>query len=126
MRLVYGFEAPVIPQALPYVVLLVDIISTWSRQSTGLRNLLDRYGGVALFKQRVCYKTRLCDLCSYWKYDDRENLHKFLDTVYQHCGKAQFRIVCQLAKFVDWHRSELFKKRCEEPGVLPHLRLKYK
>lgn len=126
MHLVYGFEASVSPRTLPHAVLLVDILSEWPQQNKALRDLLDRYGGTVLFRTFPCSKNNLCDLCREWKWDDRDNLHRFLDTVREQFGKLHFRTICELAKFATTHGSQLFKKRSGETTLPSHLRLKYK
>lgn len=126
MHLVYGFEAPVSKQTLPYAVLLVDILSGWPRQTKPLRDLIDQFGGNILFRSFPCMANNLCDLCRAWKKDDRENLHQFLDTIHQYMGSLHFRIMCELAKFATKHGSELFKKKSLESNLPSHLRLKYK
>ena len=126
MHQVYGFEAPVSNLALPHAHLLVDILSEWPEKTRFLKEIIDRFGGNILFRLFPCFKTNLCDLCRECPKEERENAHKFLETIQSHFGKLQFRLQCELATFVTRNGSALFEKKRRETCLFPHLRLKYK
>jgi len=124
MNLVYGFEARVSKRLLPYVHLIVEIMSEWPEKTECLKRVVDKYGGAFMLKWFYCCPEKLCDLCKEFpKKADRKNIHEFHNAFFGKFCKLPFRCQLDLVKFVDCYKSALFTKQGPITSLPPFMRI---
>jgi hypothetical protein len=124
MYMVNGFKANVSERDLRLLCVLMKTIRDWPNKSRAIFECLENSGGLLLIsKPQKCLdkldETDFCQRCKNCTARDRENVHEFLETLYDvGQSKSETRgLPLNLVKFVSAHGCELLKvhKRAKRP-----------
>ena len=120
MYVINGFRANVTERDLRWLCVLMKCMSEWPDKSRSVFESVEKCGGFLLMsKPKRCVSKKeekgeikdYCHLCRMCTEEDRVNLHKFLDRMYEigQLKKKERGVPLSLVKFVSLHGCNLFK-----------------
>jgi hypothetical protein len=117
MYLVNGFRANVSERDLRWLCVLMKTLRDWPDKSRAIFECMEKCGGFLLMtRPKKCLEVEdereFCHLCKYCTARDRENVHRFLETLYE-IGqfKSETRgVPLHFVKFMSIHGCDLFKE----------------
>lgn len=120
-RTIYGFEANLNYNVLPYAELVVRIAHGWPDKTPYLKEMVDSKGGAIVYRaDERCAEEKRCLFCAECAtQEERTNVHRFLDSIHGYTCILPPAYKMELARFVSVHRSSLFERRAAL-RTLPH------